>query len=95
MSINPKKTILFVLRDILLRHLVSEEGRLPDSDNVNVIFKLLPSKNVPKVQSALGHIRWYWEVIEDYANTDIFLTNLMMFHLIGLKNVKYFLHLER
>ena len=75
-SLNPEKTILFVLRGILLWHLVSEESRLPDPEKVKVIAELPSPLNVPKVRSALGHIGWYREVIEDYANTAISLTNL-------------------
>ena len=45
----PEKTILFVLRGILLEHMVSKEGRLPDPDKVKVIVELPPPKNMPKV----------------------------------------------
>ena len=75
-SLNLEKTILFVLRGILLGHLVLEEDRLPDPDKVKVIAELPPPMNVPKVRSALGHIGWYREAIENYANTAIPLTNL-------------------
>ena len=75
-SLNLEKTILFVLRGILLGHLVSEEGRLPDPNKVKVIAELPPPMNVPNVLNGLGHTGWYREAIEDYANTAIPLTNL-------------------
>ena len=75
-SLNSEKTILFVLRGILLGHLVSEEDRLPDPNKVKVIAELPPPMNVPKVRNAFGHTGWYCEAIEDYANTAIPLTNL-------------------
>ena len=60
----------------MLGHLVSDEDRLPNFEKVKVIIELPPSKNMPKVQSVLGYIRWYRKAIEDYANTAIPLTNL-------------------
>lgn len=56
--------------------MVSEECRLPDPNKAKIIVELLEPEIMPKVQSALGHIGWYYEAIEDYANTAIPLSNL-------------------
>lgn len=56
--LDPKKNILFVLRSILLGHLVLEEWRLPDPEKVEVIVELPPTENVPKMRSVLDHIGW-------------------------------------
>lgn len=84
-SHNLENTILFVLRSILLRYLVSEERRLLDSNKIKLIAKFSPPENVPKMRSTLGHIEWSGEAIEDYANTIVHLTNLTkkMFHYLA------------
>lgn len=50
---------------------------MPNPDNVTVIAKPPPPKNVLKVHIALAHIGWYCQAIQDYADTTIHLTIVM------------------
>ena len=75
-ALNPRKLYLAVKRGVLLGHIVSEAGKEPDPEKVEVIANLKPPTNVKGVQRVLGHIGWYRDRIEDYATAAIPLTNL-------------------
>ena len=76
MALNPEKTYLAVSRGVLLGYVVSKEGREPEPEKVKVITNLKPPTNVKKVQSVLGHVGWYRELIPDYATITLPITKL-------------------
>ena len=75
-SINPDKTILGVVRGLMLGHYVSKEGRTTDPEKVRVILQLQKAGDVSGVRSILGHTGWYREAMEGYAKLALPLTNL-------------------
>jgi hypothetical protein len=75
-ALNPKKIYLAVERGVLLGHVVSQKGKEPDPEKIEVIVNLQPPTDVKGVQRVLGHFGWYRDNMHDYATAAIPLTNL-------------------
>jgi hypothetical protein len=75
-ALNPEKIYLAVERGVLLGHVVSQKGKEPDPEKIEVIVNLQPPSDVKGVQRVLGHFGWYRDIMHDYATAAIPLTNL-------------------
>ena len=77
LALNPDKTFLGVQRGVLLGYVVSENGREPDPDKIAVIDGLETPKNAKGISKLLGHVRWYRELIPDFAKIAVPITQLL------------------
>jgi hypothetical protein len=75
-ALNPEKIFLAIECGVLLGHVVSQKGKEPDPEKIEVIVNLQPPSDVKGVQRVLGHFGWYRDIMHDYATVAIPLTNL-------------------
>ncbi len=75
-ALNPEKIYLAMERGVLLGHTVSQKGKEPNPEKIEVIINLQPPSDVKGVQRVLGHFGWYRDIMHDYATATIPLTNL-------------------
>jgi hypothetical protein len=66
-SLNLKKCILFSPFGMLLVHIVCKQGLLVDQSKISIIVYLPPHTLVKQLCTALGHTRYYRNLIKGYA----------------------------
>jgi hypothetical protein len=74
-SLNPENVYLVVVWSTLLGYVISKKGKEPNLNKVELIINLQPPTIVKQIQKVLGHIWWYWDLIENYSTHVAPLTN--------------------
>lgn len=76
-SLNPKKCAFGVEEGKLLGHFVSKEGVRIDPERVMEIDKLSPPKNVKRIQSFFGQVKFFRRFVTNFAEICIPISRML------------------
>jgi hypothetical protein len=76
-SLNPKKCAFMIFSSIILRFIVSKEGKLPNPKKVEVIIKMPIPKNLHNIQVFNGLAQFYQIFVKNFAFIMAPITKLM------------------
>lgn len=63
---NCDKTFLGIIKENLLRYVISVKDRKPDPKNIIVIGRLATPTNAKGIAKLLRHVGWYRKLIPDF-----------------------------
>ncbi|KAL2654127.1 hypothetical protein R1flu_022255 [Riccia fluitans] len=76
-SLNPDKSIFGVSSGVLLGHIISKDGLLPDPAKIDAILQMEAPRDLKGVQRFIGVVSYYRRFIRDFAHIALPLFGLL------------------